>query len=308
MLTEDKVHNVLKNEMRHDLSLAILYLIRNGEDEGRAHKFLNSLIELDTENVELYVIIKSLGDEVFNRSIKDIFSSSFLRVQFIELDDIGFDIGAYFMVSQLIKEDLILPMSSSSVFSQTINFTRIKELFEDSKLGLVGTTASQESLNPLKMTRIQNRIEEELSLSVFMTRMLKTMMSILHATYYSKLKYLIFFSKFPNTHIRTTGFIIRRDLFLNILNKMPRTRFQSLLLESGRNNLVKRVQKAGLNVFVYYEDQLISLKNPLISKSFRNTNCASPYVVDHWWIHFHDANEDEKIKLKKQTWSPDFTL
>lgn len=61
----------------------------------------------------------------------------------------------------------------------------------------------------------------------------------------------IFFPPFPNPHIRTTGFLIRREVMQAVWHKKSiLCKRHAFLFESGRNSLTRRIRSLGMRVIV----------------------------------------------------------
>jgi len=88
------------------------------------------------------------------------------------------------------------------------------------------------------------------------------------------LKYLIFVPQFPNPHIRTTGFLIHAKNYLEFIqNKKFHNKFESLLIESGKNSFTNYFIKKGFEIVVVNNKNKIFYKDEWKSSetfSFRN--------------------------------------
>ncbi len=58
------------------------------------------------------------------------------------------------------------------------------------------------------------------------------------------------YPEFPNPHLRTNAFIIRRETALAVWPKQVRTKQAAHLFESGRHSLTRRIQRLGLDAVV----------------------------------------------------------
>ena len=59
-----------------------------------------------------------------------------------------------------------------------------------------------------------------------------------------------YFADFPNPHVRTNGFLIKRSLFLSIRHKHLKDKFMAYVFESGKNSMTNQVLRKGLSVLL----------------------------------------------------------
>lgn len=151
-------------------------------------------------NHSLYVIFKGFEHDVDLEKARVLFSSVPHTPVF--LADDSFDIGAYIEWANMIEEDLICVFNTASEILAPDWLRKLAINLAIPNVGLVGATASYESLSELNST----------------------------------------FPAFPNTHIRSTAFMIDRGLFcsftkcLKLANKIDAFHF-----ESGSQSLTRQV-------------------------------------------------------------------
>lgn len=134
-----------------------------------------------------------------------------LEYKEVHLGDDSFDIGAYIEWANQVSEDVICGLNSSS---RPLCDNWLRKLWLNLNLpsvGLVGATGSYESLCGLDSC----------------------------------------FPKFPNIHLRSTGFMIRRNFFCQLTkNCKIETKLDAYKFESGPESLTRKVLDAGKKVFV----------------------------------------------------------
>lgn len=127
------------------------------------------------------------------------------------LDDDSLDIGAYIDWARRIPEDIICPLNTAS---ELLAEKWLHKLFVNLMLpnvGLVGATCSYESLNDWNPA----------------------------------------FPAFPNPHIRSNSFMMRRRLFCDITAALTiHDKLDAFGFESGQQNLTRRVRAMGQEVLV----------------------------------------------------------
>lgn len=128
--------------------IAVIYLCRGADSgwEELSRRFLYSYVQHDSgAEHALYIIFKGFDNrESINKAyqlLKDISFNS------IELDDDGFDIGAYIKCSNLINEDLICMLNSHSKILHKDWLLMFYLNFHLPNVNLVGATCSYESLD-----------------------------------------------------------------------------------------------------------------------------------------------------------------
>jgi hypothetical protein len=283
------------------ISLGVIYLIRFGEPLGRLIAFLASLPMCVPENVRLYVIVKTRGEPYFLQQVNEEIRKSEHNICVTEVCDEGLDIGAYFLFSKTIEESLVLTMSSSSRFCEGVDFSRLISHFTDPKIGLVGAMASRESMRSSLEESRRHRINKWAKyLNIGGTNNSLIYLSIIFQR--TPRKIFRSFPKFPNTHIRTTGLIIRRTLLLEIIERVPRTKLDTLVLESGYESLYRRLQRRGIQSKLYVDGRLLDPESSEATLTFRSLDSKVPFVFDHWWDHFHKCTPETKKLLIEATW------
>lgn len=129
----------------------------------------------------------------------------------IYLDDNSFDIGAYIQVSAIAEEQFICMLNTGSEIMTNEWLTKLFSNLCLPGIGLVGATGSFESLRNINFT----------------------------------------FPSFPNIHIRTSGFLIERTLFVKLTKGLKFSdKWDCYQFESGVNSLTNRVTLLGLKILV----------------------------------------------------------
>jgi hypothetical protein len=106
------------------------------------------------------------------------------------------------------------------------------------------------------------------------------------------------FPDFPNSHLRTTGLAIRRELLLSVIDEIPQKKSDAFRYESGYQSITRRAISLGWRVFVVNQEKKYSeFGVDKISSTFRVRKVAS-IVTDHESRSFH------LLPLRKQrVWS-----
>lgn len=111
---------------------------------------------------------------------------------------------------------------------------------------------------------------------------------------------------FPNAHIRTNAFLIRRDLMLDIEVGDLSTKAGVLLFESGRRSLTRQVGRRGLAVVVVGQDGVAYLPDAWPqSHTFRSGDQANLMVSDNRAEEWAALDDPAREELSVRTWGRD---
>jgi hypothetical protein len=117
------------------------------------------------------------------------------------------------------------------------------------------------------------------------------------------LDFLDGFARFPNPHIRTNGFMIRRALFLTFLDKVLPTKRSAYAFESGPDNLSATVLRAGKRlVLVDKHGRRYDRDDWPLSKTFRLGNQEDLMLADNQTRTFEGLSAAERATHMLMTW------
>jgi hypothetical protein len=193
-------------------TIAVAYIAR-GADEGwllSFSRFINSYKHNSAGiNHSLYVIFKGFVNKTDLEVAEAIFSS--IPYKPIYLGDESLDIGAYIEWANMIKEDLICVFNTASEILAPDWLLKLSLNLALPNVGLVGATASYESLNG----------------------------------------WMSAFPKFPCIHLRSTAFMIDRMSFLSITKDFKITSKEDAFhFESGPKSITRQVLAKGKGVLL----------------------------------------------------------
>jgi hypothetical protein len=262
--------------------IGVVYLYRFADGETPVRNFLDSYrahpagLEHD-----LHVIFKGFPDQRSLASARAVFGG--LPINSIELEDTGYDIGSYVAAAYAVSNcqliffntfSQILVDNWLSYYNGALNLPRV---------GLVGATGSWQAHSsgyeaaiirvlhrilhpldyfnkrrgraagenqPVKLTRpaagrvLAKDIQDYPSL----IRILRNLFTLMRVDVY--LFYLYEYGRYPNPHIRTNAFMIRRDRFLSLRTGSFRTKQGVYKFESGRRSMTKQIVAQGLRPVV----------------------------------------------------------
>lgn len=110
---------------------------------------------------------------------------------------------------------------------------------------------------------------------------------------------------FPNYHIRTCSFMLKRELFREYIStqKFPVTKDDTYGLEHGENSITNFVLNKGYKAVVVNRDgEIFSPENWVFSKTFRYPDECKPILVDQHFLFYYTLDETHKKFLERAAW------
>ena len=246
-------------------TIAVAYLARGADRDWllSCERFLISYRRNPAGvNHSLYVIFKGFEHDVDLEKARDLFSSVPNTPVF--LADDSFDIGAYIEWANMIEEDLICVFNTASEILAPDWLRKLAVNLAMPNVGLVGATASYESLSELNSV----------------------------------------FPAFPNIHIRSTVFMIDRELFCNFTKNLKLThKIDAYHFESGPKSLSRQVLAQGKNILLVGRNgRGYSPAFWPISDTFRQGMQKNLLVSDNQTRNYLALPWNEKREFVIRTW------
>ncbi len=170
-----------------------------------------------------------------------------VNVHHVVVSDQGCDIDVYFKVSKMFDHDIFVFLNSWSEIIKDGWMKTMHDAMRD-EVGLVGAFSSLFShrtnfLSALKKVWMRNRLWERALLPVYAC--------------YLWFRLEVHIPVYPNFHVRTNGFMIRREVMLQIHKPVLFDKKDALKFESGYNSLTRQVQRMKYGVACLDEHKLI---------------------------------------------------
>ena len=251
--------------MTRELTVSISYVIREADGIDAFDNFIDSLEKFPIpKSISLYILLKE-SRELFRLQIQNRLQASKIKANIVVGSDGGFDLGSHLEIASRVSSDLLV-------------------LF----------TSTKEKVSPMllvfRLIKIPN---------FFFRKIEKTLLCFIAKL--NPWKSVKNFPEFPNPHIRTTGMAIRRDLYVEILDKVPVSKFDAFNYESGSDSITKRAEGLGYKVgLVQKNGVFVSIQNPKARTTFRFVGGDS-LISDHQSRHFHTLSKRHKLILTKIT-------
>jgi len=160
---------------------------------------------------------------------------------FLTITDIGFDLRSYFIAVEKCNSKYYCFLNSFSIILDKDWLLKLYQHISQPGVGLVGVTGSWGSIGHSPILRKE--------IDSFWYRLARNLYK-----YPRKVLVRPYFFKFPNYHIRTNGFMIRRDTMLKIRRGALLTKMQTYILESGKCGITKQVELMDLKPMVVGRD------------------------------------------------------
>ena len=206
--------------------------------------------------------------------------------QRMSIPDEGYDIDSYIAAAQVIKNKYVCFLNS---FSEILSDKWLEKLYRhlsSGRCGMVSATGSWESLYTTTLGA-----GRKIPLCYWVRRMIT-------------LKLKRQFLPFPNPHLRTNGFCISRELFLDVTcGYTIKTKDDTFLFESGRDGISKRIASRGLDLVVVGRDGRGFFPHDwAVSGTFRQDEQKNLLIADNQTRMFIDADNAMRNKLSQHAW------
>jgi hypothetical protein len=154
------------------------------------------------------------------------------------------------------------------------------------QVGLVGATGSWQRLydsNPIRPKTYREKIHELL-----------------------QVRFRVFFPIFPNCHIRTNAFLIRKSTLEELQIPSIKYKFNSHKFESGYQSLTRRVEKLGYKACVVGKDgKAYYCKDWKNSFTYRSGEQRNLLIEDNQTKAWTNADPRRKALIGLVTWGSD---
>jgi hypothetical protein len=280
------------------MTLALVYLAR-GVEEGLASVkcFFDAYNEYTPDCPhDLIVIAKGWENQSERNELQALAIRN--KATIYSMPDDGLDWAAYMRLAPQLKQDWLCFLNTHSR-PRVKGWLRLLRVVADShadNFGAVGATGSLETLLPNVFAR-SNNYHGIQAVVIYPVRV------ILNA--YRYIANICDFTGFPNPHLRSNAFLVRRDLFIEYcqIQKLPRCKRDTTKLESGRNGFSAYLLAKGLRLFVTGADgNVYEWKQWINSFTFRTHEQQNLLVGDNQTNDYQTSAAHRKANLEFMTW------
>lgn len=261
--------------------ILVCYLFTKFDDELSLKKFLYNYTKMVSGIDHDLLICFKLLDRNRIDNLK-IYLKNVNYIEYIDSSEVNdYDFGSYKRIAKDFSNRNIFFLNSHSY---PISNYWLKKIFNHYQTNsIIATTASYESI--LSSTRIK--------------KIYKIISFLLKIRNYKKRFY-----KFPNPHIRTTGFLINSDDFLLFMrNNSPITKEDAWSLESGKNSLTNFFKRKNYNIFIVNsEGKKFSEENWAHSETYNYLNQSKSIISDKHTRKYNSLDQIQKKMYQLKTW------
>jgi hypothetical protein len=235
----------------------------------------------------LTLIISGSEDRALTTELRSLFGASPPSV--IYVPDVGYDIGKYRAALESSDLELCCILNSYSTIRASGWLAEFSQSARDPRVGIVGATGSYESRWAEAFAGLGQR------------RGLRVLRGVPGA-----LKRWAAYPPFPNPHIRTNAFMIRRDVFQRVEWPRNPSRMGALRFESGRRSLTRQVLAMGLDAVIVGRDgRRYGVSEWPLSSTFRQNGQHNLLVADNRTIQYSTGAPEFKRQLAAAAWGSD---
>jgi hypothetical protein len=327
-------------EAKH--SVAVVYLARAAEGRGAFRRFAESYRRQPAErDHQLIIIYKGFEQRRDLLQARAVFDG--LPHLGLELDDIGFDIGAYLEASRRVPHDYLCFLNTHSELAASGWLARLADHALREGVGIAGAMGSYESLfdSILLMRHARwacdyfltdgdrEKIEfyygfllgrasgdgaDGISNTALMPRLPPAVRRILRYPWYrwkamsrlwpgAQIIDIRQFPAFPNPHLRSNGFIIRRERLRRFDRVRMASKSDANMFESGAHSLTAQLRREGLAAIVVGRDgHGYDVPNWPRSKTFRLGDQENLLLSDNQSRSFAAMSAGARATHRRITW------
>ncbi|NMM20415.1 MAG: hypothetical protein HHJ15_10765 [Rhodoferax sp.] len=279
------------------MSLALVYLARGADGGLPAAKAFFKAYHVYPPRCphELIVITKGWSGIAGRNELEQLAQANSARL--VDLPDDGFDWGAYMRLAPLLTHTWVCFLNTHSrpCVDGWLNLLKVSAEAPGMNIGAVGATASWQTLAPvLPLPSVNAEYNNPL---IYPLRLIRNTVRFVTN--------IRDFPSFPNPHLRSNAFIVRRELFVDFAaaQQIPRCKRDALKLESGRVGFTAFLGARGLKMLVAGADSRVyGSKEWVDSGIFRAPGQPNLLVADNQTIAYDMADNNSKRNFEKSAW------
>ena len=207
----------------------------------------------------------------------------------------GQDIDAYFYAARQIDSEYILFLNTYSTFNASDWLLKYYNGFSVPGTAAVGATASFQSYSSAVYVLNDWKWNSSKTLRVNFDKY----KLLVKAFFY----WSLLFKSFPNPHLRTNAFMVRRNVFLGLIRRNLRTKFDAYVFESGRKGMTNQLLRRRHLVYVVDKyGTLYPLDRAKESHAFWIGQQEGLLIADNQTRMYDRADPLERTKLTRLAW------
>lgn len=284
--------------------ICVVHLVRAANGIAPLRTFLESYAR-HPAGVEHELLLLCKG---FGQALPDDYEKLLKGVACVRrfIPDRGFDVDAYFQIVRDREAGVYCFLNSFSAILADGWLASLFHALEKHDAGMVGATGSWQSA----ASNYSDTLPEPPSLGVPVPawkRMLVTWFPFLRPLRLKIWRFLMdgSFDGFPNYHLRTNAFMLRRETALAVRVPPMRRKFDAYKFESGRRGLTCQILGMGKPVMVVgRDDRAYDRKDWHLSNTFWRCNQENLLVADNQTRAYDRADRSLRAAHSVIAWGP----
>jgi len=228
---------------KSSLRVLVFYLVRKSNPILVFKNFIDSYSRHES-GIDHTLILIYKGFQSDKEVIHFEIEASQIPHKVIFVSDIGFDLRAYFSAASATESELVCFINSYSRIEISDWLLKLVNNIKIPGVGLVGATGSWGTNKSRTNSGLKKNLWELLR-NNGTPLYIRIFVKVISALFFDK-----YFPAFPNPHIRTNAFLMRRADFLALHRNSLKFKMQNYLLESGIDSLTNQILQKYSEVLV----------------------------------------------------------
>lgn len=295
--------------------IGVVYLCRFADGEPAVRTFLDSY-RAHAASVEhdLQVILKGFPDLPSRAAARALFAG--LPVNFIELEDAGYDIGSFFVAAKVVSNRRLLFFNTFTEVLADDWLRKFDTALSLPGIGIVSATGSWQSLSSYYEVLVRLGWHElgRIRTTWFSKQGLRAKNGAPKAASLGRglyllprpdryLRYLYQYGRYPNAHVRSNAFMIERHRFLSLRTSSFEKKNDAYRFESGRQSMTKQIMAQGLRpVIVDRNGSVYNISEWESSSTYWVDQQANLIAADNRTRQYENGSQDLRRRLHDYAW------
>ena len=306
--------------------IGVVYLCRFADGESAVRTFVQSY-RAHTAGVthDLHGILKGFPDLPSLASARALFAG--IPVNFVELEDTGYDIGSYFAAAKVASNRRLIFFNTFTELLADDWLKKFDTALSLPGVGIVSATGSWQSLSSYyevivrlgwhEIGRIcttwfsrRNRHNQDSPADQGLrarsggpeaASLGRGLYLLLRPDRY--LRYLYQYGRYPNPHVRSNAFMIERHCFLSLHTSSFEKKNDAYRFESGRQSMTKQIMAQGLRpVLVDRNGSVYDISEWESSSTYWVDHQANLIAADNRTRQYENGSQERRRRLQDYAW------
>ena len=296
--------------------VGVIYLCRCSEGEQPVRRFLESYLGHPAGlDHDLTVVFKGFPDRDSLARAQALFAG--VPINAVEVDDLGFDVGAYVKAAKRVLNRRLLFLNTFSQILADNWLEHFARALDRPEVGVVGATGSWAANTAGPEATMVYLVRRMLGLPAQLHQSIEHVQPddgsaragrgsaarlYLSAPFDYAVRYYRF-GRFPNPHLRTNAFMMDRARFLALDLPSFKSKSDTYGFESGRRSMTKQILTQGLQpVVIDRYGGVYRIPEWKSSSTFRVGEQENLIVADNRTVNFGEAGPAHRQYLEKLSW------